>query len=403
MLNQPTNHQVKEELQLRAKEANRWPRSKRIGFPQTQPHPLAIEAYKLFLESNQNHIGTHTRQKRPFNGSHALEYEFIKEMAKLYEDETADGYINSGCTEGNIMALWIAREMFAKEPYYLIKTTLTHTSIDKAIRLLGITGVENANLDANYCLSSVGLKKAFDKLRKRKIKSFILCLTQGYTLTGSADKIEEICQLVKEYRQKYDLNFYVHVDAAIGGLPYKFCTNSKFDFANKEINSLVVDFHKMGRLPYSAGIFLCRKGLQDYIDQFVGYTGSHHDDTLIGSRGGAVAAACWAVWRRMGKKGYLKMFNQCLAKKAYFLRQLKKLFPKVEVLNFSEINEFALFIPDLPGNRLPSDIESDFRIVGSLLPATVSQKEKYVYKIFTMPHLRYAVIDEFIRRIKACL
>jgi len=385
-------------LLKQTKEATDWTKSKRMGFPVTNPHSVAIEAYKLFLYSNQNHTGTHSRQNRKHTSSHALELNFIRQMGIFFGDKNVDGYINSGCTEGNILSLWIARQKFKKKNYILIKTNSSHISIDKAISLLNITNVAVVKTTERFQMDLIDLKKTIDDQITKGINKFILCLTVGYTVTGTMDNVETICALIRGYK-KEGIDFFVHIDAAIGGLAYKFCSNENFDFSISEVDTIVTDFHKMGRVPYSAGVFLCRKNLQDYINRYVGYTGSHNDDTLIGSRGGAPAAACWAVWNTLGKKGFSEMFKSCLEKKQYFLKKLKNIPIKIEILDFSPINMFSLYFPTLKNAHLPKRIERKYRIIAGPLKFDSNNHCKEIYKIYIMPHLKRNAIDEFINDI----
>ncbi len=390
-------------LQQRAKEATDWKNSKRMGFPTTKPHPLALEAYRLFLTANQNHIGTHTRQTREHNSSHALELELIKSLSSYYGDATADGYINSGCTEGNILALWIAREKINHKNYRLIKSSLTHQSIDKAIKLLNLANVTTIPVTNNFTIDFKLLNHEIKKQIAIGIKEFIICLTVGYTLTGTADDVQQICQLCSQYQKQYNASFFIHIDAAIGGLVYKFTTNQVFDFNLPEVNTIVLDFHKMGLVPYSAGVFLCRQHLQESISQYISYTGSHQDDTLIGSRGGAPAAACWAVWDALHPSKYSEIFQSCISNKHYFINKLSRFNKKVKIYNYSPINIFALEFPTLRDKRLPQKIEHKYRIVLSPFKRSPQDKIKKIYKIYIMPHLTKKAINEFIADLTTTL
>ena len=387
---------IQKTLIRRAHEATEWEKSERMGFPVTEPLGVAIKAYELFLKANQNHIGTHTRLTKRLVSSHKLELELIRDLGKAFGDPKADGYINSGCTEGNIMALWIAREKFHQSKYCLIKCDLAHHSIDKAINILCVKDVATINHDGDYKMDISSLKRVIDsKLLKGYLK-FILCLTVGHTLTGTTDDVEEICRLVSDYRRKFnEIDFFIHVDAAIGGLPYKYCTADKFDFSLQEVSTLVFDFHKMGRVPYSAGVFLCRKGLQDYIAHGVGYTGSHSDDTLIGSRGGGVVAACWATWKTMNNGGYKKMYGGCIGNKNYFIKRLKPFGNRVKILDHSPINVFGVMF-SIPKGKLPQSVETRFRIVASPIPNESNKGGGELYKIYIMPHLTKSKINNFI-------
>ncbi len=70
----------------------------------TRPHPIAKIANRLFLESNLGDPGL-------FLGSLRLEREAIKKLATFLNGEGSVGFLVSGGTEANLMALLAARNM----------------------------------------------------------------------------------------------------------------------------------------------------------------------------------------------------------------------------------------------------------------------------------------------------
>ena len=70
----------------------------------TQPHPIAEKAYQIFLSSNLGDPGL-------FPGSVKLEKEVINQLATLLHGENCAGFVVSGGTEANLLALLAARNM----------------------------------------------------------------------------------------------------------------------------------------------------------------------------------------------------------------------------------------------------------------------------------------------------
>ena len=70
----------------------------------TKPLPIAEKAYWLFLSSNLGDPGL-------FPGSVQLEKELITQLTTLLHGENCVGYLVSGGTEANLMALLAARNM----------------------------------------------------------------------------------------------------------------------------------------------------------------------------------------------------------------------------------------------------------------------------------------------------
>ncbi len=75
----------------------------------TKPHPLAEKAYRMFFESNLGDSGL-------FPGSAQLEREVVNQLATLLQSKNAAGFIVSGGTEANLMALLAARNIDKKYP-----------------------------------------------------------------------------------------------------------------------------------------------------------------------------------------------------------------------------------------------------------------------------------------------
>src|SRR4030042_1720180 len=70
----------------------------------TAPHPAARLAHQLFLSSNLGDPGL-------FPGSLRLEKEVVRELAALLNGKSSVGFIVSGGTEANLLALLAARNM----------------------------------------------------------------------------------------------------------------------------------------------------------------------------------------------------------------------------------------------------------------------------------------------------
>ena len=73
----------------------------------TQPHHLAKKTYKMFLESNLGDPGI-------FPGTAQLEKEVISDLATLLHDKNCRGFVVSGGTEANLLALLAPRNMAKK-------------------------------------------------------------------------------------------------------------------------------------------------------------------------------------------------------------------------------------------------------------------------------------------------
>ena len=151
-------------------------------------------------------------------------------LANLYHGSNIDGYITTGGTEANIMGLWIGREYLEKinkSKTCLLKTELSHHSVKKAARLLGIGEVVNVALTAKYGLCIEDLQKKIMHQQKAGCKNFLVVATVGYTTTGTFDPIEDMAKVLSKNKS---INYYLHVDAAFAGFVLPFTENKqRFD------------------------------------------------------------------------------------------------------------------------------------------------------------------------------
>lgn len=91
---------------------------------------------------------------------------------------------------------------------------------------------------------------------------FIVVANMMTTMLGSVDDIAMMTDVLTSRK----IGYKIHIDGAYGGFVYPFsCKYNKLDFANPEISSITLDAHKMVQAPFGTGIFLCKKGLLDYV------------------------------------------------------------------------------------------------------------------------------------------
>ena len=339
----------------------------RIGVPQPPtPQNFFKKEMSTLLELNPNNIGTTTRMEFGKDSCRELENEVIKKLSRWFHGKNIDGYLNSGSTEGNIMALWIGREYLVKygKPI-VISHTESHYSVDKAARIL------NLKL---FKTKKEFWKRAMDKeqlreLTKNKKNPLIIVATIGHTSTGIIDDIASIIEFIKEY------NFpcYLHLDAAVGGffVPF-FHKYQGLDFVNSEVKSITFDYHKYGFLHYSSGVFLCRKGLQDYIGSEAEYI-KIFDDTIIGSRSGILPAMIWANMEYLGKNGFKERAKKIITNKEKFVQKIKE--RKIQFIDNEKMPMLCIILK----NRLSRTQESKFRI------HSIKRAGGYSYTIYFYP------------------
>ncbi len=260
----------------------------------TKPHPIAQRAYRMFLESNLGDPGL-------FPGSVQLEKEAIEQLASLMHDRNAAGFLVSGGTEANLLAVLAARNMVNVENPEVILPDSAHFSFQKICNQL--------NLKAIYAPLDGAFKVIPSEVEKRITKNTIAIVgTAGTTELGLVDPIAELSEIALRH------SVWLHVDAAFGGLVIPFLeARWNFDFGLRGVMSITVDPHKMGMAAAPTGGILFRneKAL-DYLKTETPYLTDNAQYTFIGTRPGASAASTWAVFKNLGFEGFKKVVDKCM-------------------------------------------------------------------------------------------
>lgn len=393
-------HAVRNELGERSVANN-------LGALYTLPHPLAAKTYALFLDQNPNHLG-HWADKPPQQGATIrLEYEVIRAMTDLYgaTGKHLTGYITSGATEGNIFSVWLGKTYLSRfsppEKIRVLMTSLTHYSVRKAADICGVQSDIVGIHTPTWAMDPDSFLETARRLHKKGITGILLPLTLGYTSTGTSDDIAVISQAVTRLQKELPrLRIFVWIDAATQGLVTPFLSDFR-PFRDPNIQTIVVDFHKYGLVPYSAGILLYRRAMQTLIERPIEYL-RETDATLSGSRPGAAAAAIWSMIQIMGKRGYRHIITTQMSNKKYFIRELMRTLPETEIITNADTLSCGIRFRSLPGGRLPKHIEEKYWFhagTSSILFYPGGYKNLTLYKCFFLPHMTKGVISDFLRDI----
>ena len=213
-----------------------------------------------------------------------------------------------------------------------------HYSWDKACDLLGI-GIDNlvhVPLADNFRMDLGELRKQLETCLEQEIPVIAVVGVVGTTEEGQVDDVQGLLDLREEFRTR-GLDFYLHVDAAYGGYGRSLFLDEDGRYmefeelrarlqkdglavdgewpsehtwrsyrACSEADSVTIDPHKMGYVPYAAGgvIFRDRRilGLISYTAAYVfedadagDLVSSLGSVTLEGSKPGASVAGVWAA------------------------------------------------------------------------------------------------------------
>jgi len=259
-----------------------------------------------------------------------FEREILAFFAELYHAPRDDfyGYVTNGSTEGNIYGLYLAREAFPKGLLYYSGDT--HYSIPKAARLLKIPAVVVASQE-NGEMDYAALE---EKLQANGQEPPIIVANIGTTMKGAVDRPEEILRILERNSIR---EFYIHCDAALGGLVLPFLDRAPlFDF-RLPIGSVCVSGYKMLGAPMPCGIVLARKSDVERIKEHIEFL-DIPDTTIAGSRNGHSVLFLWYSLRKLGVEGFREMLQDCIRVKEYALARLS------EISRRAYANEYSIVV-----------------------------------------------------------
>jgi tyrosine decarboxylase/aspartate 1-decarboxylase len=345
-----------------------------LGSMCTQPHPIAREAYIQFLETN---LG----DPELCPGTKEIESRFIAFISKLlHAPNTSTGQIVSGGTEGNITAMWIAKQLSRKKEVILPKSA--HFSFQKLASLMDIRLIE-IPLTNEYIMDITKMKKAIHK----EIAAVIGVV--GSTELGTIDSIPELSDICS------DEHIFLHVDAAFGGFVVPFLRElhynvPEFDFKLHGVSTISIDSHKMGYSAIPLGTLMIRqKQWLESISVESPYISCKKQAGILGTRSGAPVAAGYAVARYFGIQGYKSIVESCMDVTCYTKKRLEELGLSLVTKPTMNVIGIKLKKPEQIVKKLS---EKGWR---------VNKVERLsCIRLVLMPQITKKIIDEFIPVLK---
>ncbi len=264
----------------------------------TAPHPTAKLAHEMFSDSNLGDPGL-------FPGSRQLEKEAVSALAELLHGKSSVGFIVSGGTEANLMAMYAARNRASvKDPEVIIPES-AHFSFSKVCNLLKLKPI-SAKLDGSFRVDPSSVEHLISR------NTVAIVANAGSAELGTVDPIDALSKIAVDH------GVYLHVDAAFGGFVIPFLKElgyaaPDFDFQLEGVQSVTVDPHKMGMSTIPAGGILFRdRTLLEFIKTETPYLTEEYQYTFVGTRSGSSAAATWAVIASLGREGFKKTVKHCM-------------------------------------------------------------------------------------------
>lgn len=260
---------------------------------------------------------------------------------------------------------WQLADRFHKafgHPYHgpvVLVPNSKHYSWMKAVSLLGL-GEESfwpVLLDQDGILDLKDLKIKIQQAHRADRPVLMIVSVAGTTELGECDPVHHVQDLLDRYQEKMGLSFWHHVDAAYGGYFCSMITKGKipeFDktmsdafFGIRRVNSVTLDPHKLGYVPFSCGALLVRDQVNNRVSAFdAKYILSPNlavdrwMKTLEGSRGAAGATATWMTAKTIGlqRSGYGSILKRTVITRQTLTQEIRRKCPHIRIIDIPSSN-----------------------------------------------------------------
>lgn len=252
-------------------------------------------------------------------------------------------------------------EHWQLEPPVVVVPATAHYSWERAMRVLGFgsASLVKVPLTRTMRMDGAELDRVLSKLRANCVPVLAVIGVLGTTEFGTIDPINEIVE-IRNKHSELGLNYYVHVDAAWGGYlasifrepdgsfaPLKevsgklkyFPSQAVYDSfaALSEVDSITIDPHKLGYLPFgTGGIVVRNREIVKLLSAKADYVFEESEEPdfsqigqyiLEGSKPGANAAAAYVAHSvlPLDNKNFGRAIRQTVRSAEYFFDKLKLL------------------------------------------------------------------------------
>ncbi len=238
-----------------------------------------------------------------------------------------------------------------------------HYSWPKAAAVFGLgsRSLWPVALDEDGRLSLTDLQSKIEKARLENRPILAVVSVAGTTELGEVDDVGKVQDLLDCYL-KEGIHIWHHVDAAYGGFlcslqhPYHSLTSRTMTAlsAISRADSVTLDPHKLGYVPYACGAILCRnQSLYQCHRVMAPYLQENQESrvdwatTLEGSRSAAGAAAVWLTAKTIpfSAEGFGRIIQKTIDAKEVFAQTLQSV-SEIRIVSPSDTNILCFAIAD---------------------------------------------------------
>lgn len=289
-----------------------------------------------------------------------IEQRAIQKLYKMFGFKSeAYGHFTSCGSIANLEAALRARCKIDKShiPAYFLPQH-AHYSWAKAMLIMNVPSnqVYWVNLDQFGRMCTKDLKSSILRAQNSGHKPCLVVSLFGSTEFGICDPIDKVESLLNELFSKADKPWH-HVDAAYGGF-FSCLKSTKRIFTNsvsrslrsiQNADSVTIDPHKLGYVPYAVGAFICKsKKLYQMNPLHSPYLNKQQSQTLWtieGSRSsqGALSIELFSKILPFNKKGFGRVLTRHFKARDSLIETLKTI-PNLRILHSHDLNIIAFVI-----------------------------------------------------------
>lgn len=200
-----------------------------------------------------------------------VERQIVAWMRRLFDfPERASGIFVTGTSMANLMAVLVARTAalgtlarqhgIGNDGALLTAYTsqAAHGCVSRAMDIagLGTDALRKIDVDADHRIDVDALRAQIAIDREVGFKPFLVVASAGTVDVGAIDDLKAIAALCREE------GIWFHVDGAFGALAIFSPELAPMLGGIELADSIALDFHKWGQVPYDAGFLLVRDGEQ---------------------------------------------------------------------------------------------------------------------------------------------
>ncbi|MFB6451544.1 pyridoxal phosphate-dependent decarboxylase family protein [Bradyrhizobium tunisiense] len=200
-----------------------------------------------------------------------VERQIVDWMRRLFAfPESASGIFVTGTSMANLMAVLVARTAalgtlarqygIGNDGALLTAYTsqAAHGCVSRAMDIagLGTDALRKVGVDADHRIDVAALRAQITVDREVGFKPFLVVASAGTVDIGAIDDLKAIAELCREE------GIWFHVDGAFGALAILSPELAPQLGGIELADSIALDFHKWGQVPYDAGFLLVRDGEQ---------------------------------------------------------------------------------------------------------------------------------------------